>query len=238
MEISQTWPLFCLLFGVLLLATFIMKVLSWRFYTMDVVVRKFSIVDLEFAATPEELVTIINGIYLLPPPDEQGVVPDCRRVERALKAQIWVDYFLFMPAAFGSIFLLCMKVAEKMEQSDQFVLSVVFWVLAWLQFFGFVLDGIENAYLLRKIKPGSRPSTPGVHLAFQWLEVLKWGSALVAAVCAVSAILYFWLSGFYSSRSTQYLWVVLLEFAVFVVALKMASAQRKARRHRLYAANE
>ena len=89
----SSWPLFCVAFGGMLFLTLIMKWQSTRFYTQDVVLRKFSIMELEMPATQMELVNLIKGLYKLPPATSAATV-------KALKGQLYTD-FLFMPFAYG-----------------------------------------------------------------------------------------------------------------------------------------
>ena len=55
--------LFCIAFGLMLFFSLIMGLQSRHFYTMDVVKKKFSIMDLELPATPTELVNLIKGLF-------------------------------------------------------------------------------------------------------------------------------------------------------------------------------
>jgi hypothetical protein len=211
--IPDTWFWFVTAFGVLLTASIIMSIQSRYFYTMDVVVRKFSMMDLELASTPQELTNIINGIYLLPTNGKSTPRPE--KVARSLREQIVIDFILFMPAAYGSIFLLCMKVASVYE--DGHIGQIAFSIFAWLQVVAFILDAIENIYLLQKIKPQTKPSSKSTHKAYQLLEVFKWGIALVAAVCVFSQLLYFWVSGLYSEDTLPYVLIMTIEIGAFIV---------------------
>jgi len=214
----------------MLLAAFIMTWQSQYFYTNNQVVIKFNILDLQFAASAKKLVTIINGIYELPPPDKKSSVPESKKVIKALRGHLWVGFFLFMPAAYGSIFLMCMKLAHKMYFFDHAgfrYISFVFSFLAWLQIVAFLLNAVENIYLLGKIKSTSMASSRKVHHAFRYLEAYKWGIALTGAACAVSAALYFWLSGQYSSQSVFYLWVLITAVSLFIISLIAVSKKAK-----------
>lgn len=213
--IHDTWWWFSIAFGIMLLSLLIMSLQGRYFYTLDVIVRKFSILDLEFAATPQELVKIISGIYKVPAfLIDNSVRVDTKRIISALKRQIITDFLLYMPATYGGIFLLCMKVATKMGPVGEWFFSI----LAWLQLVAFFLDAIENMYLLQKIKAVSKPSGLFIHRAYQLLEVFKWGFALTGSVCAISAIFHFWVSGLYSEYSYYYLLVILGEIMLFVIA--------------------
>src|SRR3954470_4734069 len=102
----QHWALFSILFGIMLLLSLIMVMQSRNFFTYDVVVRRFSIMDLELPSKSREVVNIIKGIYQLPP-------TQCSKTISALKGQLIVD-FLFMPFAYLSIFFMCRFIADKL----------------------------------------------------------------------------------------------------------------------------
>ncbi|MEP6926097.1 MAG: hypothetical protein ABI834_00610 [Ginsengibacter sp.] len=210
-----SWMYFCIFFGAMLLISFIMNLQNMNFYTMHVVIRKFSIIDLEFPASALELVTFIKGIFLLP-------VELSKKSLRSLKGQLFLDY-LFMPAAYGSIFILCMKVSLKMVSFGH----ILFAILAWLQVIAWLCDIIKNIYLFNKIGPAPAVSKPGVHIACQVLEMLKWGIALTGAVCSIAAIFYFWLVGRYSEHSIQYLLIIAAEIIVIFIAKKITIKSEK-----------
>ncbi len=213
--IQIDWIYFCIFFGAMLLMSLIMSVQSSRFYTMHVVIRKFSIIDFEFPVSALELATFIKGIFKLPPELSKKSL-------RALKGQLLLD-FLFMPAAYGSIFFLCMKVSLKMVSFGH----SLFAVLAWLQCIAWLCDIIENIYLLNKIKPEPAVSKPPVHKAYQILEAFKWGIALTGIVCSVSAMAYYWLDGRYSQNSFSYLLIIILEIIVFGFLKKITAKSEK-----------
>lgn len=209
------WIYFCIVFGAMLLISFIMSLQSVNFYTMHVVVRKFSMIDLEFPASALELVTFIKGIFLLP-------VELSKKTLRALRGQLYLD-FLFMPSLYGSIFLLCMKVSLKMSSFGH----RLFAVLAWLQCIAWLCDIIENIYLLSKIQRQPKVSKPAVHLAYMALETGKWGIALTATVCSIAAMFYFWLVGLYSLHSIYYLLIIAAEIIVIFIAKKITAKSEK-----------
>ncbi len=203
----DNWLVFAIVFGLLLIVSFVMMKQSLNFYTKDVVVRKFSIMELEVPATAKELVNCIKGIYLLPPAQAAKSIS-------ALKAQLRID-FLFMPLAYGSVFLLCWKVAHKMQ--FQFG-HYVFLALAFLQLVPWVCDIIENLYLLKKISPEPKETDAKTHKNYLRMEAAKWGIALTAVVCALSAVCYFWLTGNFSSHSFWFLLIGLGELIIFALA--------------------
>ncbi len=207
--IPDIWLWFAIAFGIMLFATFIMGLQTKHLYTIDVVERKFTMMDLEFPATPQELVNIIGGLFLLPDAKKRD------QAVKALKGQLLVDFFLFMPSTYGGIFLLSMKVATKMNGHFG---QGLFSILAWLQALAFLLDIIENIYLWKKIKPIPQRSTPSVHQAYKLLEVFKWGIPLTASVCCFSSLLYFWITGLYSTNSYCYMLIIAAEMALFIIA--------------------
>ncbi len=201
----------CIAFGLLLVTIFIMHLQSRQFFTLDVVLRKFSIMELEFPASAHELVDVIKGIYALPDFQLQKTI-------RALKGQLIIDFF-FMPAAYASIFLICMQVSSKMSSIGHWIFAV----LAWLQIIPWICDIVENVYLLKKIKPEPAISKKAIHKAYLWLEATKWGIPLLATVCGLSALFYYWVTGNYSFSSLQYLLIIAGEFVLFVVIVKLIS---------------
>lgn len=202
------WLDFSIAFGVMLLLTFIMGLQSSNFYTNHVVVRKFSMLDLEFPASRLELVNYIKGIFLLPADLSQKTL-------RSLKGQLYID-FLFMIAAYGSVFILCMKVSMKMNSFGIWVFAT----MAWLQIIALVCDIIENIYLLKKIKPEPRISTESTYRAIKKLEYCKWIIPLGATVSCLAIMAYLWLLGDYSYNSTEYAVLIIAELAVFFVLKK------------------
>ncbi len=206
------WQLFCIFFGIMLLISFLMALQSRHFYTMDVVKRKFSIMDLEIPSTAVELKNLIAGLYNLPP--EQS-----RKSINSLKGQLFLD-FLYMPFAYGCIIIACSLITEKMEHRAG---QLVFTALALLQFLSWLFDIIENIYLLLKIRPDVKESSRGVHKAYLVMEAAKWGIALTGAICAIAALCYFWLAGNYASASVQYFVIIIVEIVIFTILLKFAA---------------
>ena len=209
-EYLQNWVLFSIVFGMLLLVTFMMMKQSAHFYTVDSVRRKFSILELEIPSKPQELVNVIKGFYLLP-------TEESKKTLRAVKGQLRLD-FLFMPLAYGAIFLLCYRVANKTQIEFG---RYIFFALAYLQIIPWICDVIENIFVLNKIKPDPEPSSAKVHKTLMIMEGLKWGLALIGTICAIGAIFYFWLSGQYSEHSLIYLGIVAGEIAEFGAILKL-----------------
>jgi hypothetical protein len=185
-------------------------------FTKDVIVRKFNIMDLQFASTGQEIVNTIKGIYLLP-------TEKSKKVLKVLRAQLYVD-FLFMPAVYGGIFLLCMQVAGKMSLG---IGQNFFAALAWLQIAPLLCDVFENIYLLTKIYPNPKVPSTQMHKNFQHVVAIKWGVSLFATVCSVAALFYFWLAGRYSINTLPYLLIICFELTLFIVLGKVISKKMK-----------
>jgi len=185
---------FCIAFAITLVATWLINRQSKFFFTKDPLRRKFSILEMEFPAKSFELENLINGIYLLP--------DEAQKTVKAVKNQLLLDYFLFIPATYGGIYILCMHVAANLQTT---VGSYWFVGLAWAQLISFLLDYIENTYFWIMIGrqnipiPKPDPEKPEVISAsfkmMQILEAFKWGLALIGIVCCTSVMAYFWLSG-------------------------------------------
>lgn len=206
--INISWMYFCISIGALLLTYIVMYLLTTQFYTQHVFVRKFSMLDLEFPATALELATFINGIYLLPPDLS-------KRSLHSVKDHLYLS-FILLPLVFISIFLFSMQVSMKMSS----VGHVLFAIIAWAQILPFICGIISSKYLLKKISPELKVSNPSVHKRYQLAETLKWSIALISTVSALSAMIYFFLIGAYSTISIQYLIIIILEVAVFLPLLQ------------------
>ena len=211
---QDIWFLFCFVFGITLAIAFVMRILSTYFYTKDVVIKKFTILDIEIAASPKELVNLINGLYALPADYSKKAV-------RALRARMYLD-FIFMPFAYGSIFLLCMRVLEKMQSA----LGInTFGILAFLQIISWLFDIIENIYILRKIHPAPVASSQRVHTWYLYMEAVKWGIILIGVVSCFASIAYFWLTGDYSHYSIVSVSIIFAEIIVFLVLGRFIKAK-------------
>jgi len=216
LSVIDNWLFLTILFGLLLIVSFVMMKQSQDFYTKDVIVRKFSIMELQLAATPTELVNLIKGLYALP-------AYQSRKSIAALKRQLKLD-FLFMPLAYGCIFLLSQRVAQKMESSVGYY---VFTGFAYLQIIPWICDILENKYLLSKIIKDVKETSQKKHNQFLWMEGAKWGIALTTTVFSLSAICYFWLTGKYSLISFRYLLIIAVEIGLFLLAVKFFLAKKK-----------
>ncbi|MCD6012062.1 MAG: hypothetical protein K0Q79_1924 [Flavipsychrobacter sp.] len=195
-HIPNTGLYFCIAFAVMLLATWLMSRQGRHLFTKDPLRRKFTMLEMEFPAKSYELETLINGIYLLP--------DEAPKTIKALKKQLLLDYLLFIPAVYSCIYILCMHIAVELKTE---VGRYWFMGLGWAQIIPFILDYIENTYFwiminkrnipvpkpdVTKPEPVSRPFK-----MMQLLQVFKWGIPLIGAVCSISVVAYFWLSGRY-----------------------------------------
>lgn len=205
----NNWLTFTIAFSLLLIITYLMMKQSRHFYTQDVVERKFSIMELEVPATPTELRNLISGLFRLSPEQSQQSL-------RALRGQLLLD-FVFMPLAYGCIFLLCWRVAGKMSFGFG---NIVFLAFAFGQALPWICDIIENVFLLSQLKPGVEEMSRRSHRRLLLMEGIKWGFSLAAMVSAISAIAYFWCVGSYSNTSLFYLGIVVAELFFFVMLLK------------------
>lgn len=209
----------------MLLVSFIMALQSRHFYTFHLTKRKFSIMELETPATYAELVKVIKGLYALPAAESKKSIS-------ALRGQLWTD-FLFMPLAYGSIFLICLQVSLKFGTGFW---HCIFFILAVIQLIPWICDIIENIYLLKKIKKGPHindskeallaKSKP--HKIYLVMEGFKWGIALASAVAAISAVCFFWLTGNYNVSSLKFLLITLAEIAVFLILVKIFTKKKTA----------
>jgi len=203
--INHPWLWFCVGFALVQITSLWMQKLGNQLKTRDGSLHKFSIMDLEFPSSAQDMVNVINGIYRMPE-------MEIKKCLKALKFTLIVD-FLFMPAIYGCIFLLCMHVAHKTMHIN----PAVFETLAWLQVFAWLCDIFENAYILRKIHPDSTPSGKMSHAIYTAVVYSKWGIALIGGICASMAIFYFWLSGRYNPDNLFFAMVLIAEIVGFFI---------------------
>lgn len=194
---------------------YLMSFQSKNFYTKHVVIRKFSMLDLEFPASPAELVIYIKGIFQLP----GGLA---KKTLNALRGQLYFD-FIFMLVMYSSIFILCMKVSMKLTSFGH----GLFAFFAWLLFIPLLCNIVENIYLLNKIRPEPVVSKPAVHRGYQIIQMGKWVIALTVVVCSLAAIFYFWLIGRYSYDSLNYLVIIVAEIIIFFILKKSMAKSDK-----------
>ena len=180
--------------AVVFLSSWLMGRQSRYLFTKDPIRRRFSLFEMQFPAKSFDLENLINGIYQLP--------ADAARTVRALRMQFVLDYLLFIPAAYGGLFVLCMHLAGGMQTAMG---RYWFLGLAWAQIVPFILDYIENTYFwimtgrrnipVPRPTPFHPPQTSPSFKAMQVLELFKWGLPLLAFACCLSLLAYLWLSG-------------------------------------------
>lgn len=210
-----SWGCICVTFGATILIGFFMHLLSKNFYTLHVFVRKFSILDLEFPVSALELSTYIKGIFLLPKELSQKSL-------KSLRARLYL-HFLFIPLKYLTVFLLCIRLSQKMS----FAGNYIFIVLAWVQIIPLFCDFIENFYLLQKLHPDAKVSTDPTHKYYQLLARTKWAIYLLAVVFSVSSLFYFWLIGNFSSHSLKYLIILIAELVIIFIMMRLTRNSSK-----------
>lgn len=217
--IEHGWMWFCIASGIALALTLMMERVGTVLVTRDRSLRKFTIIDLEFPSNPRDIPSIINGIYALSDPAKQ------RKVEQALKRILYLD-FLFMPAVYGAVFLLCMLVAGKFPAGA--FGQKFFTVLAWLQVLPLVCDILENWLLLRSVKRDLKPMTRQSHQFLVVIVWIKWVVALFAGITAGMIAFYFLIKGDYNPARLIFLAVFILEVVLyFVVQLLLKPKGKK-----------
>ena len=195
-------------FSLMLMTAAIMKVLEQKFMTHHVTDRSFDILDLQFPVNAEEMRMIINGIFRLSPATSSQSV-------RAVKGQLFVD-FIFMPAAYGSIFILCWVAASCLPPGwESFFKSIgLVQALAW------ICDISENIFLLGHIKPYKEEEVINRYKLYQFFVYTKWLTAIIGIVCAISIYTYLLFSGLFPVRWYIYLGAVIAAVLVFTFSTR------------------
>jgi len=206
--IENGWMWFCIASGAALLIALFLQRFDAALATKVGAMRSFTVIDLEFPSNPKDIPNTINGIFKLP--EKQ-----CRQVVQALKRSLYLD-FLFMPAVYGAIFLLCMLIADKCGPYS--VGRGFFSLFAWLQGVAWACDIAENLMLLPRVKQDVAPMGERQHRIYVRVVWLKWAIALIGFVTASMLALYFWVKGDYDPASLPYLIVFVGELAVFFAA--------------------
>ena len=200
--ITQNWWLiFMVCFTIVLLTTLLLSKIATGFFVEKDGRRSFSVFDLEFPASENQL----NKLLFFSTSDTR----------KQLRKHLWID-FIFMPAAYIGIALLCYKASMKME----FVGKYVFLVLAALQALPWLFDIIENIYLFNKLSKAKEMQNNVADSrsfnTFQLLVKAKFAIAFTGLVCAVFGLFYFWLMGAFSKGSLIYLAVLFAEILLFL----------------------
>lgn len=224
-DIPQTWFWFTVAFAVMLFATLLMNKQAAGFLTRDGSMRKYSILDLQLPSSPNDIPNILGGIFRLP----EGKI---RYAKKSLVNHLAID-FLYMPATYGCIFLLCMHVSSKTVSIGH----PWFAAFAWLQLLAWLLDIIENSYLLTQIKPRTTPPVPinnvppnikRTYLSYKYMVLTKWMIALLGGICSLMVLLYFWITGNYNPDNLFYSLVIIVEIVAFIMIGKYINRKKTA----------
>lgn len=213
--IDSPYKWFVILVAVAMICSFGMSVCARKFYTHFGVTRKFSILDIQFVSSKRDFYKIINGIYRL---------PEATKILRALRLSLVLD-FLFMPAIYGSVFILCMSVSIKMSGTNG---GIVFALFAWLQLLAWLLDIIENVFVLTHLKKVDMDShfQDSRWRGFKYVVHTKWSIALLGGICSSMVLLCYWLEGLYNPGNLCYLAILAGEMVAFFVLMVAVSIRK------------
>ncbi|MEO6831822.1 MAG: hypothetical protein ABI169_06450 [Chitinophagaceae bacterium] len=209
------------LFWILLISCFVLFIVMLKImagqskhfkFQRGVAITSFSIMDLEFPGNEASICNIINGIHKLPEPANRDSLA-------ALNGNLRAD-FLFMAAVYPFIALLCYHTAELMQHFGRWV----FLILAVLQIVAWVFDILENKYLLHKIKH-PYPAQPKRFQQYKKMVLTKWAFATTGLVTALSAHVYFWVTGLYGKFFYAFAIALLLFFAAIIIWKIMSARQ-------------
>ena len=193
--------------GVALLLSSIMGVLSKNFVTLHVFIRKFKMLDLEFATTPLELSTYVNGIFNKEMPEELS-----GKCYRSIKAFLILSILCQILIA-TVFFFTCHLIAANLKGIHR----IFFLGLAWLQVASLLCGFVRVIFFLSYIKAGAKPLSQKTFKVNEVIEIIKWAIPLITGVVIISYFLFVWFSGV---ANLQLLDIVMLLIAeVFIVFL-------------------
>ncbi len=210
LSIDPIWMWFCIASALAFFFSLLMSRASTELMTLDGSLREFTITDLEFPSNNLDIPFIINGVFRLPDPAQQN------RVIKALKRILYLD-FLFMPAIYTAIFLICMQVAIKLPENS--FGQYLFAAFAWLQAVAWLCDILENLHLLNWAHKELKIAKPA-HQRYVLIVWIKWGIALVGSISALMMLVYFWMKSAYAPSSLWWLGVYVAELVLFWLARK------------------
>jgi hypothetical protein len=200
---------FCIAIGVAMVLALIMGKLEVNLITKDGSLREFTIIDLEFPSNTMDIPNILNGIKQLP--DQASI----DKVTHSLRRILYVD-FLFMPAIYGAVFILCMIIASKFSIGS--IGQGIFAGLAWLQAIAWLCDVLENRMLLGYVRTNlPKALRKREHQLYVRIVWAKWILVLIGAVMSIMMSLYFWMKGAITPVSLIWIGVFVLEIVAFVV---------------------
>lgn len=217
--------LFCICFGLMLIAMLIMGRQGRHFYSIRRTVRvRFSILDMEFPSSWRDLLDLLHGTTKLGPDESE-------RTRKAVRRQLVTDTALYMPATYGLIFLLCFTLGRR---SDIWMpLQWLLTALGWAQLLALILDAIENALFWRmtgtkalsqvpqKLSPNEEERYHRNHRRLMVLEGVKWGLALLGVACGLSALLFLFFQGRLDGALWQVFLIILAEILAFLAIKKL-----------------
>lgn len=203
--ISPYW--IAVMAGIALLLAAVMNEISKNFVSLHVFIRKFKIFDLEFAATPLELSTYVNGIFSKEMPDDLS-----KKSYRSLKAFLILSIVCQVLIAVV-FFFTCNAIAAFTFG----IHSIFFLGLAWLQIISLVCGTVRVIFFLSYTRAGSTPLSAKRFKVNEVIEIIKWAIPLITGVVIISYFLFIWFSG---NVNPQLLDIVMLLVAeIFIVFL-------------------
>jgi hypothetical protein len=219
-DIPNTLLWFCVASGIAFILSIFMEKFGKHLRTRIGTFREFGILDLEFPSNCKEIPSIINGIKKLPEAAQQT------RVRKSLLGILYLD-FLFMPAIYGALFLICMLVAVK---SHVFPKEQYFFAgLAWAQLLAWACDIFENICLLwclrKKDLGAALPQR--LHLTYIIIVWVKWAIALIGGVSAFMMLVYFWLKGNYNTASLNWLGIFIGAILLSLIIRSISQSKKK-----------
>ena len=205
--IENWWPFFTALFLLFLVTSLWMAKVAKHFVLPSS--KHFSIFDLELPPSEKSFTILLQDI---------GKDAEARK---SLKQHLLID-FLFMPAAYLGIALLCFKTSLKMASIGKWL----FLILAAAQLIAWLLDVIENIYLWRKVSkppvglPETNTEKTKAYTSFQFIVKTKFTIAFTGTVCSVFGLLYYWIIGDYQKEALPWLGGLVLLVIVFSLLSK------------------
>lgn len=198
---TNLWFWFSICFTLLLITTYIMSKVARHFCIKKAAENvPFSIMDLMLPLTEKELVNMMR------------TMPASSK--KAVSQHLAIDY-LFMLAVYPGIALLCCITANRMDHIGKWF----FWLLAALQLFAWLFDVLENIYLAQKLRNPVEHASEQPFNRFIWRVKAKFILGFAGAICAVFALLYYWLTGDYNHDTPWYLLFMLAELVLFFMVL-------------------
>lgn len=207
---QNLWFYFAVCFTLFLITTYIMVRLGRHFCIhkagADV---PFSIMDLMMPLSERELVNMCL------------TMPESSKT--AVRRQLTVDY-LYMFGVYPGVALLCGIAANKMEHIGKWF----FWILAAAQLLPWLFDILENIYLARKLRnPVVDEQHPQRFARYIWQVKAKFIIGFAGAICAVFALLYYWLTADFKPDTPWYLLFMLVELILFVVITNLKPKKKE-----------